>query len=407
MTVEPQSVPSKIATFYRRWHVLEETFGADNAGIIDFDYCPAELVSDATPFANRLEALRAAETLLENITNSNEPLCNSELLSMKLAGSCTYLRALMGEKIPLPKYIRDTLGIEAEPVSKDELDELKEQAQSALSPFGIRWQKEDLEKYRQIRAYPDISRFGSELRALASSWSTFVRAELGLRAEPNYTIEEVQVDEYWTNFVDGKLGQPLRLRFNTHPRKRYHKGVAYRMAAHEVAAHLIQILELSHGREQGLVDAPALNTTLHTCELFQMEGLAQTLMHLLRPDIDGAEDGFCEDAVATFHIATLQEAHLRIEEGRPVDEVLDWIFRSAPFLGEAGVTAELRDRSRSVTFRVLIFAYHPSRKKFMEALQLPLLQRKTFLRSMYRQLWTPQQIEVQLQSLLESAHSEP
>ena len=386
---------SDIATFYRRWHALEESLGGD--AIIDFDYCPPEFVRERAPFESRLAVLRTLDTLREALASAKpHEFCNHEHLTIKLEGSSAYVRALMGQRFAIQDYIKQTLGIDVEPVTDSELSQLREDAERSLSRIGIQLRKEDREKHERETVDPDVSSFGIELREIATRMVEYVRQELELEAIPDYTIQEVQEDAYWTNFVDGKLGAPLRLRFNTHPRKTYRKGLAFEMAAHEVAAHLINILELSLSAKRGKVDAAALNTTLHSCELYQMEGLAQSLIHLLDHPFEVSDFTAIETDLRTYHIALLQRAHLDIEGGKPVDEVLRWVLDNGPFLREVGVLSELRDRSLSPCFRTLIFVYHPSKKKFMEARTLSLEKRKRFLQGMYRELWTPVQIEKQL-----------
>ena len=306
----------------------------------------------------------------------------------------------MGERYSIERYIKSTLGVDAVKVLPLELERLRGEVAEALKAIGVRHSSADRERYEALTLDDKVSAFGVELREIATQMVEFVRSELGLDAVPDYTIEEVQEDEYWSNFVDGKLGAPLRLRFNTHPRKTYRKGLAFEMAAHEVAAHLINILELSLSERQGRVDAPALNTTLHSCELIQMEGLAQSLIHLLDHPFAVSDFTVINQALRDYHMALLHNGHLELEEGRPIDEVFRSVTEAAPFLKELGVLSELRDRSRSPCFRTLIFVYYPSKKQFMRAAPLPLAKRKRFLQTMYRELWTPDQIDQQLAELL-------
>lgn len=395
---------SEIATFYRRWHLLEGTLGADNGTIIDFDYCPPEHVNESTPFAGRMQVLAEVERLRGASGSAGSgDFCNHEHLLKKLEGSEAYVRALMGERSSIEEYIGATLGVAAERAPASELEELKAEVEAALATIQVRHRAADLARYEALTLDDNVSSFGVELREIATRMVQFVRSELGLHAEPDYTIQEVQEDEYWSNFVDGKLGAPLRLRFNTHPRKTYRKGLAFEMAAHEVAAHLINILELSLSERQGRVDAPALNTTLHSCELIQMEGLAQSLIHLLEHPFEVSEFTRINQALRSYHMALLQNAHLDLEEGRRVDQVVRSVTGAAPFLKELGVLSELRDRSRSQLFRTLIFVYYPSKKQFMRAAPLPLAARKSFLKRMYQELWTPSQIDGQLAAMLSEA----
>jgi hypothetical protein len=390
----------EIASFYRRWHDFESS-QQDNAQVIDFDFWPGEIEGNYPRFDNRFGVFKSLGSIQERLAAADpKDFSNHTFLTQKLKGSNAYLRALMGERIPFQEYISATLGFQPVRLDESMFAAMVEDLQEPLTKKGITWRSEDAERYREATNYGDPRRFGEEIRRRATYWVEKVRQMLGLEVEPHYTVEEASEDEYWTNWIDGGLKNGIRLRVNVHPRIRHRKGQDIGLAAHEIAGHALQIFELNDQRCQGKIDPVSMLTTVHTCELFQQEGLAQSVIHLVGEMSEFGEDFLVQDMVEQYHLAVLQNAHLDLEEGRSVAEVIDHVLGIAPFIEERRVISDLRDRSRSPFFRALMFVYYPSKVEFLRARQLPKEVRQTFLRSQYQQFHTPGQISMQLDELL-------
>ena len=399
----PQSsnlpISRAISGFYRRWHMLEAGIGPDAGSILDFDYCPAELSDSATPYTTRIQALDTLIALRDELRSAEPTMfANYEFLSDKLLGSETYLRALMGEHFSFATYIRNILGVSTEPLTEVEIAELRDAAQTELAKFDIAWDASALEKYESRFAWDDVAQFALDLRQHAKYWVNKVRSELELTTEPNYTIEEAHEDAYWWNWIDGSVGQPIRLRVNTHPRIHLKKGSEISLAAHEIAGHAVHILELDASRRAGRVDAAAMNTTVHTLELFQMEGVAQSVLWLLVED-EATDILKAYSAVSMYHMALLQQAHIELEAGASITQTLRKIAAQSPLLKEETILSDLRDRCRHPMYRALMFVYYPSYKTFLCASHLSAAGKRMFLREMYREFWTPKQIFQQLERL--------
>lgn len=387
-----------IATFYRRWHSLETARSSDKSEVIDFDYCPSDVANDTSAFANRFSAFKALEAIQSDLACANpKDFANHEFLSLKLKGSSAYLRALLGERIDFAEYIESTIGIIPERVGNDRLDSMAESLVASFAKKGLAWKRTDKEEYDKISRYENLGQLSNELRRHADFWVERVKSQLNLAVKPEFDIVECSEDAYWRNWIDGGLERRIRLRINTHARLTYRKGQEVELAGHEIAGHALNILELDASRRQGKVDRSALITTVHTCESFQFEGLAQSVLHLVGEQSELPEDFLIEDLLHQFHLAVLNNAHIELEEGQPLSLLVDDLMRRAPFLDEQRILADLNDRSRNPMFRTLMFVYYPSKIAFLRARQLSREERYAFLRSMYGKLWTPKQI----QSLLE------
>ncbi len=392
------SLTRSIASFYRRWHALEESMGADNGAILDFDFCPKEFADNTSPYRSRLVVLHGLEQLQEDLCGNNLNFHNHEFISLKLRGANAYLRALMGERFPFSKYLLETMGIAPEYIVADEINMLKDRAQSYLAQHDLSWHSKDYERYQKLTIYTEADKFVQDLRHYAEIWVAKTRERLGLEGTPNYSIQIVQEDAYWTNWINGEVDGTILLRINTHPRILFQKGSAINFAVHEIAAHAVHILELDHQRRLGNIDVASMNMTSHSCEIYQLEGLSQSLIHLISDDGEISDDFYLYEALSIYHLALLQNAHLDLEDGRPINEVIKTVLDAAPFISEKQVLSDLRDRSRYPMLRALMPVYYPTRKKFLSALKLSRENKNSFLRSIYQNLWTPQQIDVLLNS---------
>jgi len=395
-----------ISKFYHRWHALE-TVLAEGVQVLDFDYCPREDLSDIEPpFSNRLEALRHLEGLRSLLADAEpDSLCNAEFLVQKLTGSATFLRALMGERIPFGSYLRATMGIEPEAIPPQEIEAMRAGVEERFSKLNIPFSPGGKSAFDQYMVMKDVSQLGVILRRKADHWVGILREYVGLTAEPAYRIETASEDAYWANWIDGSVDTGIRLRINTHPRIIFVNGSETGLAVHEIGGHALQLLELDAARRMGRVDGAALNLTVHSCEQFQFEGLAQAVAFLVAGEGDIPEALEIEHELRRYSGALKNNAQIEIEAGRPVDEVVEQVLRQCPFITPSNLLSDLRDRGRHPLYRAYMHVYSPSLRKFLAARDLPADRRREFLHRMYTQMWTPGQIDAVLESLTGSESS--
>lgn len=402
----PELIPA-ISRFYHRWHGLEENLG-DKIEILDFDYCPREdLLELEPPFSDRKEALTHLEALRGRLAGTGpNSLRNAEFLTQKLTGSAAFLRALMGERIPFDTYLRATMGIEPEQMPVEELEAMRGELEQRFSEINIPFSPEGKQMFDRLMVMDDLSQFETNLRSEADRWVDIIQQRVGLKAKPDYNVDVVKEDAYWSNWISGSAEKGIRLRVNTHPRITFLKGSETGFAAHEIGAHALQILELDASRRAAQLDSAALNLTVHNCEQFQFEGLAQTVMFLVAREGEIPEELDLDLRLKFYHSALLNNAQIELEAGLPVDEVIDRVLVQAPFLKQLRVSSDVRDRGRHPLFRTYIHIYFPSQRKFLAAQKLSETRRREFLYRMYTQIWTAGQIDAMLKDLLALDHSD-
>ena len=115
---------------------------------------------------------------------------------------------------------------------------------------------------------------------------------------------------------------------------------------------------------RGALDPCVLNLTVHGCEAFHMEGLAQAVVTLLGEAEEVPPGVALRDAMSDLHHALVDNAHLDLEAGAPIDEILDATCARSPFLTRTSLAANLRDRGRHPLFRCYQAVYGPSRRLF-------------------------------------------
>ncbi len=385
---------ARISRFYHRWHALERAQGADDGRILDFDFCPREhLVDLEPPFAHRLEALRHLKALqVDVISASPSRFVNHAFMIQKLRGAETYLRALMGERIPFRRCLKTMMGIEPLPVPRTELSLKRRELEARLDRIGIAFSPDAAPLFEQRMMLRAVETLEADLRKEATLWTQRLGTRLGLRSIPEYTIESAEVDAYWANWIDGSREEGIRLQINRHRRIGYHKYAATTFALHEIGGHALHVLELAAAAERGEIDSAALNFTVHSCEAVQMEGLAQSLLFLSTEEGEVPEEALLGQELKAYHGALINNAQIELEAGAPLERVVEQTLRDAPFMCPSKLLAVLRDRGRHPLYRAYIFAYAPGRRLFMRMSGRPDHERMAFLKQMYTALWTPRQI---------------
>lgn len=405
LTLDALELQREISRFYHRWHALEARLGSDGGSVLDFDFCPREQLTHLEPpFGDRLVALQKLESLRDALSHSTAAdFHNFEYLQQKLQGSSHYLRALMGQRYSFEEYLQACMGVPPEPATPGQLQALYDRVGASCEVLGLPFEGAreggGLESIDQRMTERDHHRFAAELSEAATLWVARLHGLLALSAAPQYRIEADSVDAYWANWIDGSLDAGIRLRINLHPRISFHKGASVGYAVHEIGGHALHVLEMNLAREQGRMDSAGLNLTVHACEAFQMEGLAQTVLELVSEPSERSPELQFDIALRTFHSALLNNAQIALEAGAAMEEVIAWLMKTSPLIRPLRILADLRDRMRNPLFRSYIHVYAPSRRTFMTACALPLPERLTFLKKMYTGLYTPRQIRETLREL--------
>jgi hypothetical protein len=380
-----------LSTFFQRWHRLEKGRGAKGGLVIDFDMAPRALHGDPEPYPDRWAALAELRMLRDRVAAAQD-LWNPAFLAAKLAGAEAYLRALLGERAETGAYLAATMGFV--PVRPDPVALAEEGAQlaEAFAERGVPWSEEGRLAWRRHFGRTDLSAFETDLRAAADALVGRLRVWLPGLPPPAFAMKVVETDAYWSNWIDGSVEAGVTLQVNTHPRIEYQQHSHLALAAHEIAGHACHVAGLRGAAGGGRLDAAALNLAVHSCEAFQMEGLAQAMLHLLLPEDEIPADLRLLERYRAFRGARVNAAWLDLEAGAPIDVVCDALERDLPLAGPLGLRSGLRDRSRNPLYRCYIPVYAPSRALFLRALDLDEAARARFLDATVTGLWTPAQL---------------
>ncbi|MEC8423048.1 MAG: hypothetical protein VX000_04675 [Myxococcota bacterium] len=382
---------AELSTFFQRWHALEKSRGSAGGLVVDFDMAPRALHGQPRPYPDRWAALQDLMVLRERVADE-QGLWNPVFLAAKLEGAEAYLRALLGERADAGAYLGATMGMF--PIRPDP-DAMEAEARSLAAAFeerGVPWAQEGRAAWRAEFGRPDLGGFEADLRQAASHLVARLRGRLPGLAMPVFAVKVVETDAYWSNWIDGSVESGVTLQVNTHPRIEYQRTAHLALAAHEIAGHACHVAGLRGAAEAGRLDPAALNLAVHSCEAFQMEGLAQTMLHLLLEDHEIPGDLRLLERYRAYRGARINDAWMDLEAGAPIDVVCRALERDLPLAGPLGLRSGLRDRARNPLYRSYISVYAPSRSLFMQALDLSGPARQRFLAATVMGLWTPGQL---------------
>ncbi len=393
-----------LTIFYQRWHAYERSLGPKGGLVIDFDMAARPPDTRWQPYESREEALDALEAVAIRAEQTSD-LVNPEYIRQRLQGSECYLRALMGERFSFWTAVKRMMGVYPAPLLPDELSAQGDAARQALDARGIPWSTDGRDVLRQRFGLTDLSGFDDALRGWARTFVDRLRARVPETPDPAYRIELAHEDAYWANWIDGSVSYGVTLKVNTHPRAAYDRFSPMALAAHEIAGHAAHVAALRHGATEAggrRVDPSALNLTVHSCEAFQMEGLAQAMLHILTEPDELDPDLRALELYRGYAGERVNAAQLDVVEGRPIDEVCAALLADCPLSRPLSLRSDLRDRSRDPLYRAYVFVYPPSRRTFRKIAELPRPRQDELLREMLFGLFTPAQI----QRRIERAHRE-
>lgn len=210
----------------RRFHALEVKNGF--APVIDYDCAPRS--ASPAPYPSRLAALDELTDLLNSAPNGP--------VAEQVAAHQTYLAALLGEQRSLAEYIQHTQGCLVRGWSEDYLQHRRALARDAPADLGIGWDETTRDKLRAQSEPLNPSDVRDAIREFATEFEPRVRELASTTASFNLTIENVELDAYWSYWLDG-AGHDARLRINL-TNAVFTKLDAYRFALHELPGHALQ-----------------------------------------------------------------------------------------------------------------------------------------------------------------------
>lgn len=377
-----------IVSAYRGWDALEKGYGASGAYVIDFDLAregaPASF-EDRLQVLNRLEHILATRVFLDT--------SDDVFLRGKLVASCYYLRALMGQNIPFDEYVLYTMGVDPVMVTEEEIESARSRAEALVGRFGMQYNRSDFGRYLSVLVEPDMDVIKAQVEANKEQWLHRLDEQIGLSSLPAVRLEYVSQDAFWHNWISGSATEGVRLQINTNPRVSYQKGEATLLALHEICGHAVQMSIWMKNIQEGRLLPELGIVTVHTPEMFQTEGLAQSLLDWIADESELPMEAVLTRWIRTHRLLVYNNAHIRLARGERVDSVFEYVFEQLPFASRVSIIGELRDRSRDPLYRAYRYIYGLSERFFTGARRnMPPSRRVEVLKKVFERPLLPTQL---------------
>ena len=377
---------ARIVRFYRGWHTYEKANGGPS--IIDFDL--SSLVGEET-FQSRRQIAWSLAQLRDELTGSS---WEETFLRARLNGSVAYLDALRKREMAFPEYVRQTLGTDPESIAEPELAEMRLRIESLLAPYDLHLQHSDLARYKKLFSLEDPEAIRQGIIGDQDQWLLRVReAGIPVPSKLPLTVKFANVDEYWSNWIDGSYRDGITLAINLHKRKQYTKDAPLFLCLHEICGHAVQMSIWQNRIAEGQLSQACGLTNVHSPEMFVVEGLGQTVPDLLSDDVTFSNDFKLGRALSYYNLSILHNAHLKLYEGVPVEEVFEYACDNLPFADPTSLKSELRDRRTSPLFRTYLLSYVQGERTIKGLIRdFSVPAKRELFNKMYRFPMTPQQL---------------
>ena len=362
----------------RRWDALERSHG--EPPVIDFDCTPPTVTP--RPFENRFVALDE----LSRLRIEADAQQHQRALSTQLDAHIAYLRALIGEQLSFNDYISATQGCAPRGWARDYLEQRASIAKDTLGSLGISWDEHTWRNLHAVSEQLPAAEVGAAIAKYASKYESGIRRLVDTDADFNLTIEDVEIDAYWSYWLDG-AGHDTRLRINK-SRASFSHADAYRFALHEVLGHALQYSSLTAQAEVNTVEWPRI-LAVHCPHQVLFEGLAQVLPWIASPD-----DEIVAARTRIDHFLNLVrgQLHILVNNGVTVADCRDFARRQVPWWTDEEIARELYDRSRNPQLRSYLWSYPAGIDWFIQLVEAGGTTPTEVLRAAYKRPLTPREL---------------
>ncbi|GAA4718829.1 hypothetical protein [Phytohabitans rumicis] len=358
----------------RSWDAYERERGT--TPIIDYDCHPA--ADPAEPAASRLHVL----TTLQRLYHARGDQADDPI-GPRLRADIAYLRALLGERVPLAEYIGQTQGCGSAGWPQEYVARREADARASVERLGVAWGADTLDHLaeREGRLAPDEA--PDAIRRAAVELEPIVRKMVDTDAPFNLSIEAANIDAYWAYWLDGS-GTNARLRLNLR-HAQFTQVQARVFALHEVLGHALK--GASYAERCTAEDVPWVRVlSVHAPQQVLLEGLAQALPLFVIPD---DEQVVARIRLAHFTQLVRAELHLAVNLGATIEDCADLARSRVPFWSNEDIADTLTDRSVSPQLRSYLWSYPAGIDWFVSLAEEGGPSTNEVLRAAYRKPLTP------------------
>ncbi len=324
------------------WHRYEIERGA--AAVIDYDCQPPR--EPQPPAESRYAVLARLSSLREAAARDGD----TDLAESLRAHAC-YLRALLGERLNLDDYALATQGCHAHGWPLNYLDQIQQRAVERLARIGIPWDENTEKALEEAEGRISADAAPEAIEKAAARFEPLVRQRCGTDAPYELAIETVDVDQYWSYWLDGQ-GSSARLRLNLR-RSSFTAVRARQFALHEILGHALQ--SASYVARCASECVPWLRVlAVHAPHQVLLEGMAQAMPLFITPD-----DEPLVTRVRLDHYRQLvfAELHRRINDDVPIEDCVAFARARIPYMTDEAVGDLLSDRGADPLLRSYLWAY--------------------------------------------------
>lgn len=356
------------------WDKLEvENFGK---GVIDFN-----LLDDFKSFArfkNRLE-------VLNRLKNIKQKLDSNDQRRLKVIASITYLRSLMGEQIPFSEYILQTQNVPVVEFGEETTNEIKNEIVSLANELNLGFNKDLIKGLNVYEGKISKDEIIKLIESVFNDKKPFFEEFLGRAIDFKIDFELVKNNEYWSYWVDGNYDK-FRLRLNQNNLS-LTKVEASRFVYHELLAHCTQMDVWRDNIERNKMSPIWGITTVYGPEQFLFEGIAQTLPLFVLSSIEKKDVKLIKLRILVSLYSSLinNNIHLKINNGKAIEEVIDYKLNFVPWAKEDDIFSDLISRSYNPLYRSYQFVYPISFLSFYRIANKSNLDKTKFLKKAYNE----------------------
>ncbi|MEM7355115.1 MAG: hypothetical protein AAF657_30175 [Acidobacteriota bacterium] len=269
----------------------------------------------------------------------------------RVLADVTYLDALMGERLDLDTYLRRTQGVGADPWPAEYIDQRRVEAIDALADLGIGWGPNTINDLEDAEGRLSPAETAEHIERYAAELEPTVRRLVDTDAPMKLRIEEVEVDDYWSYWLDG-AGADARLRINL-PNAQFTKVRARQLALHELHGHALQGATYYQRAQEH--DVPWVRIlSVHAPQQSLLEGLAQAFPLFVTPD---EPDLIARTRLTLYSQLVRAELHIRINGGHTPAQCVEYARSMTPFVNGAALADSLADRANNVLLRSYLWSY--------------------------------------------------